>query len=68
VAARVQRWYGGLPQYGPGHLDRVAEIERDIAGLDGVEVSGALLHGVGVPACVASATTAATRLAERVAR
>lgn len=68
VAARVQRWYGGLPQYGPGHLDRVAEIERDVAGLDGVEVSGALLHGVGVPACVASATTAATRLAERVAR
>ncbi|MBC2643963.1 MULTISPECIES: protoporphyrinogen oxidase [unclassified Rhodococcus (in: high G+C Gram-positive bacteria)] len=68
VAAHVQRWHGGLPQYGPGHLDRVWVIEQEVAGLDGVEVSGALLHGVGVPACVAAATTAATRLAERVAR
>ncbi|MCQ4122296.1 protoporphyrinogen oxidase [Rhodococcus tibetensis] len=68
VAVQVQRWYGGLPQYGPGHLDRVSVIERDTAGLDGIEVCGALLRGVGVPACVAAATTAATRLAERVAR
>ncbi|WP_072691030.1 protoporphyrinogen oxidase [Rhodococcus marinonascens] len=68
VAAHVQRWRGGLPQYGPGHLDRVAAIEQEIAGLDGVEVAGALLHGVGVPACIAAATMAATRLADRVAR
>jgi oxygen-dependent protoporphyrinogen oxidase len=68
VAVHVQRWHGGLPQYGPGHLDRVAVIEQEVAGLDGLEVSGALLHGVGVPACVAAATTAAARLAGRVAR
>ncbi|MFE7417674.1 protoporphyrinogen oxidase [Rhodococcus sp. NPDC057529] len=68
VAAHVQRWHGGLPQYGPGHLERVAVIEQEVAGLDGVEVSGALLRGVGVPACVAAATTAAARLSGRVAR
>ncbi|WP_070378350.1 protoporphyrinogen oxidase [Rhodococcus sp. WMMA185] len=68
LATHVQRWHGGLPQYGPGHLDRVATIEEEIAGLEGVEVAGALLRGVGVPACVAAATTAATRLAERMAR
>lgn len=67
VAAYVQRWHGGLPQYGPGHLGRVAVIEQEIAGLDCVEVSGALLRGVGVPACVAAATTAAARLSGRVA-
>ncbi|QSE88421.1 protoporphyrinogen oxidase [Rhodococcus pseudokoreensis] len=67
VAAHVQRWHGGLPQYGPGHLERVAVIEQEIAGLDGVEVSGALLRGVGVPACVAAATAAAARLSGRVA-
>lgn len=63
----VQRWHGGLPQYAPGHLDRVAAIEDAVAEVDGLEVAGAYLHGVGVPACVAAATTAATRLAARVA-
>jgi oxygen-dependent protoporphyrinogen oxidase len=63
----VQRWHGGLPQYAPGHLDRVAAIEDAISEVDGLEVAGAYLHGVGVPACVAAATTAATRLAARVA-
>ncbi|MFM1725660.1 protoporphyrinogen oxidase [Rhodococcus sp. PAM 2766] len=63
----VQRWHGGLPQYAPGHLERVAAIESAADGVDGLEVAGAYLHGVGVPACVASATTAATRLAARVA-
>lgn len=67
VDAFVQRWHGGLPQYAPGHLDRVAAIEDAVAEVDGLEVAGAYLHGVGVPACVASATTAATRLAARVA-
>ncbi|WP_137724437.1 protoporphyrinogen oxidase [Prescottella subtropica] len=67
VDAFVQRWHGGLPQYAPGHLGRVAATEATAADVEGLEVAGAYLHGVGVPACVASATTAATRLAARVA-
>ncbi|MGW0044305.1 protoporphyrinogen oxidase [Rhodococcus sp. NPDC003348] len=67
VAAFVQRWHGGLPQYRAGHLEIVDRLEAAIAGVDGIEIAGAMLHGVGVPACVASATTAATRLAARVA-
>lgn len=67
VDAFVQRWHGGLPQYAPGHLDRVAAIEAAAADVDGLELAGAYLHGVGVPACVAAATQAATRLAARVA-
>ncbi len=64
VAATVQRWPGGLPQYAPGHLDRVAAIEAAVADLPGLEVAGAWQRGVGVPACIASATTAAARLIE----
>ncbi|WP_305094846.1 protoporphyrinogen oxidase [Prescottella sp. R16] len=67
VDAFVQRWHDGLPQYAPGHLDRVAAIEAAAADVEGLEVAGAYLRGVGVPACVASGTTAATRLATRVA-
>ncbi|MBJ8345100.1 protoporphyrinogen oxidase [Antrihabitans sp. YC2-6] len=68
VDATVALWRNGLPQYGPGHLDRVAAIEAAVAELPGIEVAGAYLGGVGVPACVASGTAAAARLATEVAR
>lgn len=64
LATTVQRWPGGLPQYAPGHLDRVAAVESGVADLPGLEVTGAWQRGVGVPACIASATTAAARLIE----
>lgn len=65
VEAAVQHWPDGLPQYGPGHLDRVAAIEAGVAELDGIEIAGAFLHGVGVPACIASGAAAAARLVAR---
>jgi protoporphyrinogen/coproporphyrinogen III oxidase len=61
VATHVQRWGGGLPQYGVGHLDRVHAIEEGLP--PGVGVAGAALHGVGVPACIATARAAAERVA-----
>ncbi|WP_040797220.1 protoporphyrinogen oxidase [Nocardia higoensis] len=64
--AVVQRWRGGLAQYAPGHLDRIAEIETAVAGLDGLALAGAYLHGVGVPACVATGDAAARRIVERL--
>lgn len=67
VAAFVQRWHGGLPQYRPGHNDVVTAFEAEIAQVRGLEVAGAMLHGVGVPACVATGTAAATRLVAEMA-
>lgn len=67
LAAFVQRWHGGLPQYRAGHLEIVAELDAEIAGVDGLEIAGSMLRGVGVPACVRAATTAAARLAAAVA-
>ena len=61
VAVHVQRWGGGLPQYGVGHLARAAAIGEGLPA--GLAVAGAALHGVGVPACVATARAAAERLA-----
>ncbi|MDI5981354.1 protoporphyrinogen oxidase [Amycolatopsis magusensis] len=60
----VTRWGGGLPQYGPGHTGLVEAIGRAVAEVPGLDVAGATLHGVGIPACVATADAAATRLAE----
>ncbi|ATL68857.1 protoporphyrinogen oxidase [Nocardia terpenica] len=66
--AVVQRWRGGLPQYAPGHTERVAAIETALAGLPGLAVAGAYLHGVGVPACAAAGTAAAERIVVHAGR
>ncbi|MER6901554.1 protoporphyrinogen oxidase, partial [Amycolatopsis sp. NPDC000740] len=62
----VTRWGGGLPQYGTGHLERVTRIEAAVADIPGLAVAGATLHGVGLPACVATADAAARRIAEQL--
>ncbi|OBA99896.1 protoporphyrinogen oxidase [Mycobacteriaceae bacterium 1482268.1] len=59
----VHRWIDAMPQYGPGHGRLVAELR---AGLPpAVAVAGAYLDGIGVPACVATATRAAASLVAR---
>jgi oxygen-dependent protoporphyrinogen oxidase len=66
VAVHVQRWGGGLPQYGVGHVDRVRTLEAAVAAVPGLAVAGAALHGVGVPACVGTAWAAAERVVSRL--
>ncbi|GII76455.1 protoporphyrinogen oxidase [Sphaerisporangium rufum] len=62
VASRVTRWGGALPQYEVGHLDRVARVRAAVAVQPGLAVCGATYEGLGVPACVATARTAAGRI------
>jgi oxygen-dependent protoporphyrinogen oxidase len=62
VARRVTRWGGGLPQYNVGHLDRVARIRAAVAGQPGLAVAGAAYDGVGIPACAATAKSAAAQV------
>jgi oxygen-dependent protoporphyrinogen oxidase len=62
VAQRVTRWGGGLPQYNVGHLDRVAAIRASVAQQPGLAVAGAAYDGVGIPACIATAKTAAAQV------
>jgi oxygen-dependent protoporphyrinogen oxidase len=59
VDSWVQRWGGGLPQYAPGHLDRVAAARAALADRPGLALAGAAYDGVGIPACVASGYRAA---------
>lgn len=64
VDAAVTRWGGALPQYTVGHLDRVRRVRAAVAAVPGLAVCGAAYDGVGVPACIASAQAAVTRLVE----
>ncbi|MFC9547746.1 protoporphyrinogen oxidase [Streptomyces sp. NPDC056956] len=62
VATRVTRWDDGLPQYPVGHHARVARVREHLAALPGLAVCGAAYDGVGIPACIASAHTAADQI------
>ena len=67
IETLVTRWGGGLPQYGTGHIERVERIEKAVAEVPGLVVAGATLHGVGLPACVATADAAAHRIVAHLA-
>ena len=58
--ALVTRWQDAFPQYRPGHLERTAAVEEDVAALGGVAVAGSAYRGVGIPAVVGSGRAAAT--------
>jgi oxygen-dependent protoporphyrinogen oxidase len=63
-AVRVHRWPRSMPQYLPGHLDRVGRIEAALASdAPGVVVAGAAYRGLGIPACIESARRAAAAVA-----
>ena len=58
--ARLRPWKQSLPQYRPGHLERVRAVEACLtAETHGLAVAGAALRGVGLPACIRSGQQAA---------
>jgi len=50
---------GGLPQYAPGHVDRVASARAALAELPGLALAGAAYDGVRHPGLLASGESAA---------
>jgi oxygen-dependent protoporphyrinogen oxidase len=64
---RVDRWGGALPQYAPGHLDRVVRARAALVDTQGIALAGAGYDGVGIPACVRSGQAAADRLLDSMA-
>ena len=64
---RVTPWLRSLPQYRPGHLERVAAVEACLAdGTPGLVATGAAFRGLGLPACVRGAQAAAMTVARAV--
>jgi oxygen-dependent protoporphyrinogen oxidase len=59
---RVVRWEAAIPQYAPGHRERVREARAALASFPGIELAGAAYDGVGVPDVARSGASAAARL------
>jgi len=62
--ARVYRWRDAMAQYEPGHIARVAEIEKRVAEIPGLAIAGNAYHGIGVPDCIRSGMEAANGVAQ----
>jgi oxygen-dependent protoporphyrinogen oxidase len=63
----IARWKNGSPQYTVGHLDRLAQIERQITTHPGLAVAGCSYHGVGLPDCLRSGERAADQVVSSLA-
>ncbi|HEX5543119.1 MAG TPA: protoporphyrinogen oxidase [Micromonospora sp.] len=60
LASHVQRWGGALPQYAPGHPERVAATRSALRSTyPTLALAGAGYDGVGIPVCIRSGETAA---------
>lgn len=59
---RVVRWPAAIPQYAPGHKDRVRAARALISALPRIELAGASWDGVSVPDVAQSGAAAAQRL------
>ena len=64
---RVSRWPRSLPQYRPGHLERIDAAERALADrTSAVVLAGAAHRGLGIPACIRQGRAAARAVATRL--
>jgi len=59
LESTVTRFPDAFPQYEVGHLGRVEALERAAAQAGGLALAGAVLRGVGIPACIGGGRRAA---------
>jgi len=64
IFSRVYRWREAMAQYEPGHIARVAKIEKRVAEIPGLAIAGNAYHGIGVPDCIRSGMEAANSVAQ----
>jgi oxygen-dependent protoporphyrinogen oxidase len=64
VVSRVFRWPSATPQLEVGHLERVRQVEREIATVPGLFLTGAGVRATGIPDMVADGTRAGEAAAE----
>jgi oxygen-dependent protoporphyrinogen oxidase len=66
VESRISRWRDGFPQFAVGHLERTASVEATLASsTPSLALAGAMMQGVGIPACIRQGRAAARRVANR---
>lgn len=65
TAVRVHRWQDALPQYTPGHAERIARIDDALTDTPDISLVGAAYRGIGLPACIDRARGTAREIVTR---
>src|SRR5262249_11105879 len=63
---RVFKWHKAMPQYGVGHLLRIARLEMHMQRFPSLHLSGNAYHGIGIPDCVRAGRSAADAIMRRM--
>lgn len=58
----VSRWPNTMPQFHLGHLERIADLEKEMEAYPTLGVAGNSLTGVGIPHCIHSGEEAARKV------
>ncbi len=66
IYTSVARWPHAIPQYAPGHPQRVARIEAALEPIEGFHLAGNALHGIGLSRAIAVGAGCGERAARRV--
>jgi oxygen-dependent protoporphyrinogen oxidase len=66
LTSLVHRWPRAFPQYLPGHIGRIERARSALSALPPIELVGAALGGIGIPACVTSGERAAMTILDRL--
>ncbi len=66
VFTNIARWPHAIPQYAPGHPQRVARTEAALAGVHGFYLAGNVLYGVGLSRAIAVGAGCGERAARRL--
>jgi oxygen-dependent protoporphyrinogen oxidase len=64
LVTRLFRFPRQSPQYEVGHLRRVEEIEKRVASIPGLFLTGSGFRAIGIPDCIAAGRATAARAAE----
>jgi oxygen-dependent protoporphyrinogen oxidase len=64
AGAVVHRWPRGIPQYTVGHQERLNRIDRALAALPGLYLTGAAYRGASLARCVAQAQQTASTVVD----
>ncbi len=64
----VRRWPFSLPQYGVGHLERMAELEERVRRMEGLRLLGNGYRGVGLPDLIRDSREAVRTLTAHTAQ
>ncbi len=61
--AKVTRWLDAFPQYRVGHLRKITDVNKALSLHPRIALTGPVIAGAGIPACIAQARATASRIA-----